>query len=56
MRVNLIGLTNEKDELHRLTYDLNSRLIEGVGFDGHVTRYTYNNAGHLICSTVITGI
>ncbi|WP_444930190.1 RHS repeat-associated core domain-containing protein [Microbulbifer sp. SSSA002] len=51
---NLIGLTNENGERYQLKYDLNERLIEEVGFDGRVTRYAYNRAGHLIASRAIT--
>ncbi|WP_066962872.1 RHS repeat-associated core domain-containing protein [Microbulbifer sp. Q7] len=51
---NLIGLTNEKGEQYRLKYDLKERLTEEVGFDGRVTRYAYNNAGHLIASRAVT--
>ncbi|WP_444929141.1 RHS repeat-associated core domain-containing protein [Microbulbifer sp. SSSA002] len=51
---NLIGLTNENGERYQLKYDLNERLIEEVGFDGRVTRYAYNRAGHLIASRAVT--
>ncbi|WP_238152046.1 RHS repeat-associated core domain-containing protein [Microbulbifer sp. A4B17] len=51
---NLIGLTNENGERYQLKYDLNERLIEEVGFDGRVTRYAYNRAGHLISSRAVT--
>ncbi|WP_299941937.1 RHS repeat-associated core domain-containing protein [uncultured Microbulbifer sp.] len=51
---NLIGLTNENGERYQLKYDLNERLIEEVGFDGRVTRYAYNRAGHLVSSRAVT--
>ncbi|WP_444943654.1 RHS repeat-associated core domain-containing protein [Microbulbifer sp. ZKSA006] len=51
---NLVGLTNENGERYQLKYDLNERLIEEVGFDGRVTRYAYNRAGHLIASRAVT--
>ncbi|WP_253869117.1 hypothetical protein [Microbulbifer sp. THAF38] len=51
---NLVGLTNENGERYQLKYDLNERLIEEVGFDGRVTRYAYNRAGHLISSRAVT--
>ncbi len=47
---NLIGLTNEKGERYQLDYDLNERLIQEVGFDGRVQRYSYNPAGQLQAS------
>ncbi|MFA0809928.1 RHS repeat-associated core domain-containing protein [Microbulbifer epialgicus] len=51
---NLIGLTNENDERYQLKYDLNERLIEEIGFDGRITRYAYNRAGHLASSRAVT--
>ncbi|WP_226865071.1 RHS repeat-associated core domain-containing protein [Microbulbifer taiwanensis] len=51
---NLVGLTNEKGERYQLKYDLSERLIEEVGFDGRVTRYAYNRAGHLVSSRAVT--
>ncbi|MEX2339441.1 MAG: DUF6531 domain-containing protein, partial [Aquisalimonadaceae bacterium] len=45
---NLIALTNQKGERHQLTYDRNERLTEETGFDGRISRYRYNAAGHLI--------
>ncbi|USD20645.1 DUF6531 domain-containing protein [Microbulbifer variabilis] len=51
---NLVGLTNENGERYQLKYDLNERLIEEIGFDGRVTRYAYNRAGHLISSRAVT--
>ncbi|WHI46316.1 DUF6531 domain-containing protein [Microbulbifer sp. VAAF005] len=53
---NLIGLKNEKGQSYRLKYDLNNRLIEEVDFDGCVTRYVYNCAGHLVTVTLIACI
>ena len=53
---NLVGLTNEKGEQYQLKYDLKERLTEEVGFDGRVTRYAYNNAGHLIASRAVTDV
>ncbi|WP_444942008.1 RHS repeat-associated core domain-containing protein [Microbulbifer sp. ZKSA004] len=51
---NLIGLTNENGKRYQLKYDFNERLIEEVGFDGRVTRYAYNRAGHLVSSRAVT--
>ncbi|MCO1335790.1 DUF6531 domain-containing protein [Microbulbifer sp. OS29] len=51
---NLVGLISENGERYQLKYDLNERLIEEVGFDGRVTRYAYNRAGHLVSSRAVT--
>ncbi|WP_299599172.1 RHS repeat-associated core domain-containing protein [uncultured Microbulbifer sp.] len=53
---NLVGLINEKGEQYQLKYDLRERLTEEVGFDGRVTRYAYNKAGHLIASRAVTDL
>ena len=53
---NLVGLTNENGEQYKLKYDLNERLSEEVGFDGRITRYAYNRAGHLVSSRAVTDI
>lgn len=45
--LNLIGLTNAKNESYTLTYDLAGQLVEEVGFDGRRQRYEYDAAGQL---------
>ena len=51
---NLVGLSNENGERYHLKYDLKERLIEEVGFDGRITRYSYNAAGHLSQSLAVS--
>jgi len=45
---NLTGLVNARNELYRLHYDLDERLIEEHGFDGRRQRYGYDAAGQLV--------
>ena len=41
-------LVNENGDSYTFEYDERDRLIRETGFDGKMTRYTYNPAGELI--------
>ena len=53
---NLVGLTNAKGERFGLSWDLDDRLVEQVGFDGRTQRYHHDEAGRVIAKAELAGI